>query len=74
MGMTEEELRTSWGERIRARRLELDLTQIQLAARLEIEQSTLSSIELGKTGASDRVRLRMREILGGDIFAWPEPA
>ncbi len=74
MGMTEEELRTSWGERARARRLEMKLTQIELAARVGIDQGYLSSIELGRVGPSDRIRLKMREVLGPDIFAWPDPA
>lgn len=42
------ELQVSFGESVRERRLKLQLTQVDLARKLGIRQSTLSDIEKGR--------------------------
>jgi len=42
------ELQVSFGENVRERRVALKLTQIELAEKLKIRQSTLSDIENGR--------------------------
>lgn len=68
-----DEIRSTWGERIRARRGRV--TQKQLAERTGLDQGTISRIEQGKASVSDETKVRIAEALDcgvGDLFGWPE--
>ena len=63
-----------WGRQVGARRKQNGLTQVALAAKLEIPQSTVSRIERGSMCPSDALKMRIVEALGcslNDIFGWP---
>jgi transcriptional regulator with XRE-family HTH domain len=51
------------GKRVRAARIELDLTQAELAGRLELEEPTVRSIEAGRRGVSIESLLRLADAL-----------
>ena len=54
--MQPEELRRILADRVRFRRKELGLTQVQLAAEIEVSQPYIAEIESGRTGLhSDRI-------------------
>lgn len=63
--------------KIRALRIENDLTAKTLAEQLKLDQSVLSFVERGKSKASDRVRLKLckffgvheQELFDGERFA-----
>lgn len=63
---------------LRARRLELGLTQAELAARAGVARSWLASVERGKPGAEVGLILRLLDALGLSIYisapASDEPA
>lgn len=50
MPVTAEDIKNDWGRRIAARRDEVGLTQVQLAARLRLFPQTISRIERGQGG------------------------
>lgn len=50
--------------KIRALRIENDLTAKTLAEQLKLDQSVLSFVERGKSKASDRVRLKLCKFFG----------
>ena len=50
--------------KIRALRIENDLTAKTLAEQLKLDQSVLSCVERGKSKASDRVRLKLCKFFG----------
>lgn len=54
----------SIGERIRNRRQELGLTQVELGAKLGIHQKQISAYERGVNLPSSEVLIKMAEILG----------
>jgi transcriptional regulator with XRE-family HTH domain len=56
-------LREKIGKRVRAARLQLDLTQAELAGRLELEEPTVRSIEAGRRGVSIESLLRLADAL-----------
>lgn len=50
--------------RIRALRIENDMTAKAVAEQLKLDQSVLSFVERGKSKASDRVRLKLCKFFG----------
>lgn len=65
----------AWGKRVRQARRDAGLTQEQLAARVEVEQNTVSRIETGTTAPSDDLKLKICIALNRDVddlFGWPE--
>ena len=61
--MTPEELRATVSRNIRERRRELHITQVGLATACEVDQSTISSIESGKIGVTDKMLAKISEVL-----------
>lgn len=64
-----------WGARVKARRLELGLTQAKFASVVEVEQQTISKIELGEMIPHDKMKLRIAQRTGSKVdvlFAWPD--
>lgn len=64
-----------WGDRVRARRLEMGLTQTQFADVCDVEQQTISKIELGQMIPHDKLKLKIAQRTGSDVaalFAWPD--
>jgi transcriptional regulator with XRE-family HTH domain len=64
-----------WGRRIRQERQVAGLTQEQLAARVDVRQSTVSKWELGDLAPGDEEKMRLAEALGrplDTLFAWPD--
>ena len=59
------------GERVRARRLELHLTQEDLAGVARVSPRLLGELERGKPSAQLAGILRVLEALGLDLFARP---
>lgn len=55
------------GKRIKALRIEKNVTQIDLAKALGISQTNLSNIEQGRTGATLSNLFKIKEILGCSI-------
>lgn len=51
------------GERVRSRRRELGMTQVEFARLLEVSQPNVSDIEHGRAGVSVERLLRIAEIL-----------
>jgi transcriptional regulator with XRE-family HTH domain len=74
-GSDPSERNARFGRRIRARRLELGLTQTALARSVEIEQSSLSHIEAGRAGISDDVKERIADALKTTVreLFWEQP-
>ena len=64
------------GERIKARRLEMELSQRELAARLGYnDHTTLTRIEAGKVDLTQSRVLKFAEVLGvtpGYLMGWEE--
>jgi len=50
--------------KIRALRIESDMTAKAVAEQLKLDQSVLSFVERGKSKASDRVRLKLSSFFG----------
>ncbi|MCQ4763530.1 helix-turn-helix transcriptional regulator [Cloacibacillus evryensis] len=50
--------------KIRALRIENDMTAKAVAEQLKLDQSVLSFVERGKSKASDRVRLKLCKFFG----------
>jgi HTH-type transcriptional regulator/antitoxin HipB len=70
---SERQLRQRWGTTIRARRLELGLTQVELAERAGIPQANVSRIERGGYAPTDLVRIRLARALElevRDVFTY----
>lgn len=67
------ELRRAWGERVRQRRVELGLSQQELAQRAGLSQGLVSKIERGK-GLSDETKYKLADALGERVerlFPYP---
>ena len=56
----------NFGEVIRRRRRELDLTQDELASRIETSTPYVGLLESGKRHPSDQIAMRLAEVLGLD--------
>lgn len=64
----------SWGRNVRARRQELRLDQVELAATSGVSQAVISAIERGITGGKDSTRMALARSLGaevGELFEYP---
>ncbi len=57
---------TAFGEAIRARRRELDLTQDEVAVRMEISAPYVGHLESGKRHPSDKIIAKLAAVLGLD--------
>lgn len=67
----------SWGTRVRDRRLDLGLTQADVADLTGFEQQTISKIENDEIRPRDTTKEIVATKLGthvGDLFPWPRPA
>ncbi len=67
----------SWGQKIRARRLELGLSPTQLAARVGISATQLHRIEAGECAPVDATRMSLARELNvqvEELFAYPAAA
>ena len=70
----EQLLQSQWGERLRARRLALGLSQYDLAPAAEISVPYLSLLERGVNNPGNGVRMRLAAALGTtveDLFPYP---
>jgi len=56
----------TWGEGVRAIRTIRGLSQVELAEKASVPQSSISRIENGSTKVSDSVRVRIANALGVD--------
>jgi transcriptional regulator with XRE-family HTH domain len=68
-----ERLHEEWGKRLRQTRRVADLTQVQLAEAVGVEQNTISRYENG-LAPSDGMKLRLCLALDVDveeIYCWP---
>ena len=64
-----------WGDKVKARRVSLGLTQTQFAKVVGVEQQTISKIELGEMIPHDKLKLRIAKRTGtkvAELFAWPD--
>lgn len=74
---TELPLSKFWGDRVKTRRLQLGLTQTQLADLCNLTQQGIARIESGAVIPRDATKQRLAACLGttpDDLFAWPEVA
>lgn len=62
----------TWGDHLRARRLELDLYQEEAAARIGTSEQTITNWELNHTSPAVRFLPRIIEFLGYAPY-WPAP-
>lgn len=65
----------TWGCLVAERRQSLGLSQTQLAARAGTTQQTVSRIEGGVSGLSDRMKWTIASALQcsvSDLFPWPD--
>lgn len=61
-----------WGRRIIARRKALGITQVQLAASIDVSQQAVSSWEHGRAAPRDETRRRICTALRSRrLFDWP---
>jgi transcriptional regulator with XRE-family HTH domain len=63
-----------WGARIRARRLELQLSLVQLARQAGVDQGQLSQVERGKGALGEHYKVAVAEALAVDpneLFRFP---
>lgn len=63
--------------RLKARMAELDLTNVEVAARAEVHPGTVSQIMRGRLEPSERLRRRLAEVLDStveELFAAAEVA
>lgn len=66
-----DELRRRWGANVATRRRALHLTQRQLATACGVTQQSISSIERGEQGPSDRLKVQLAqclEVSGSSLF------
>jgi transcriptional regulator with XRE-family HTH domain len=73
--MTVNDLKSTWGDRIRELREERGLSLNYLARVSEIGQSQLWKVEQGERGLSDDARIRLARALGvrvEEIFTYPD--
>ena len=71
---SQRDLWESWGRNVRARREELELGQMELAARAGISQAVISAVERGITGGKDMTRIALARALRcevGTLFPYP---
>jgi ribosome-binding protein aMBF1 (putative translation factor) len=64
----------TWGERIRSRRLELGLSQFEVAERIHMTQNALSRWESAIAAPTDKDKLALALALETevvDLFPWP---
>ena len=69
------DLAQQWGATIKARRVELNLTQKALAAAVDTTQQHLSFIERGAISPRDDLRQRLASALGltvAELFRYPD--
>lgn len=67
--------RPSWGEGVKTLRGIKDLSQVELAARAEVGQATISRIENGSRQISDAARVRIAralDVLPHELFPYLE--
>ncbi|MBS2031599.1 MAG: helix-turn-helix transcriptional regulator [Deltaproteobacteria bacterium] len=62
--VTAKSLRKEIGRRVREARVRLELTQAELAGRLDLEEPTIRAIEAGRRGLSLDSLVRLAEALG----------
>lgn len=55
------------GDEIRAARIAMGMTQVELAEAAELGQTTISMIELGKRHGTPETRQRLASVLGLDV-------
>lgn len=63
-----------WGERLKARRQALHLTQVQAATLAGITQESFGAFERGNNIPLDRTKVALARALGttpGELFPWP---
>jgi transcriptional regulator with XRE-family HTH domain len=63
------------GALVKARRKQLGLSQVVLAERAGLAQNTVSRIEAGEIGTTDRTRIAIAEALGSRarlLFPYPD--
>lgn len=63
-----------WGESLKARRVELGLSQGQLARAADMTQQAIWQFEHGRRVPLDRTKVELARALGttpGDLFPWP---
>lgn len=68
------DLHTSWGKRVKQRRVDLGFTQVQLADRSGLTQGFISAIEKGTTNLSDVSKYKLAGALGETVerlFPYP---
>ena len=63
MGKTEREMLMSFSERMRARRRELDMTRVELAALLGVSPSAVGNYETGVSFPKEEIMLRLFDAL-----------
>lgn len=54
------------GSTVKAIRISKGLTQAEFAEILGVVESSISRIESGQRGVSDRIRIRIAQLFGGD--------
>jgi len=54
------------GSTVKAIRISKGLTQAELAELLGVVEATISRIESGQRNVSDRIRIRIAQLFGGD--------
>jgi len=72
--MANPDLRSQWGDAVRAKRLNKGLTQWQVASAAGLQQGTLSKIERGEIAPADAIRIAIARALDSevvDLFAYP---
>ena len=63
-----------WGAQLSKRRLDLTLTQAELAEVVGVAQQTISKIEKGEIIPHDKLKLRIAQRTGSNVqtlWAWP---
>lgn len=68
---------TLWGQRIKSRREQLGILQVDLAFAAQCDPTQLSRIERGVRGVSDSLKPRLAKALQmdpGDLFSYDEAA
>ena len=65
----EQHLRTAFGEAVQRRRLQMQpkLSQVDLAYKVGVHPQTITFIEGGKRGSSDKVKLAIADALGVEL-------
>lgn len=63
-----------WGKRVRQERLRMRWSQMQLAAAVEVDKTTVWRLERGEQVPSDLLRVRLAHVFGRaveDLFPYP---